>query len=125
AIGEIDNHGHRRSILGMTRKIFPFEFSFRAVRTHILLEKALTQKADEDIPTVLWALRQGQSYVSLDLWNDPTGFSFSVYDDRTRAWPGGAFTRQGQGILEAKLPLAGKIFLIRDGRIIKEEHRRA
>jgi hypothetical protein len=80
AIGEIDNHGHRRSLLGFTRKVFPFTFSFRTIRTHVLLEKPLTKDAQADIPVILEALRRGQSYVSLDLWNDPAGFSFSVYD---------------------------------------------
>ncbi len=28
AIGEIDNHAHRRSFFGMEREIFPFEFAF-------------------------------------------------------------------------------------------------
>ena len=30
AIGEIDNHGHRRSLLGFTRKVFSFDFSSSA-----------------------------------------------------------------------------------------------
>jgi len=125
AIGEIDNHGHRRSLLGFTRKVFPFDLSFRTIRTHVLLEMPLTKDAQADIPVILAALRQGQSYISLDLWNDPKGFSFSVYDARSLAWPGGEFTRQGQAILEAKLPRPGRIGLIRNGRLVKEEHRRA
>ena len=91
----------------------------------MLLEKALSKNADEDMAAVLAALRQGQSYVSLDLWNDPTGFAFSVYDEKKRAWPGGDFIRDGQAILEAKLPRPGRIRLMRDGRLVKEEHRRA
>ncbi len=125
AIGEIDNHGHRRSMWGMTRQVFPFKFAFRTIRTHVLLEKPLMQEAVADIPVILAALRQGQSYISLDLWNDPTGFVFSAYDAVSRAWPGGDFTRQGQAIIETRLPRPGRIFLIRDGRVIKEEHRRS
>jgi hypothetical protein len=125
AIGEIDNHGHRRSLFGFTREIFPFEFAFRTIRTHVLLEKPLTKRADEDTRAILEALKLGQSYVSFDLWNDPAGFTFSIYDAQKRAWPGGEFLRQGQAILEAKLPSRGKVRLLRDGRLIKEEHRRA
>jgi len=125
AIGEIDNHGHRRSFFGFTRRIFPFDFAFRTIRTHVLLEKPLTRNAGNDTSVILAALKQGQSYISFDLWNDPTGFSFSIYDDQKRAWPGGEFKRQGQAILEAKLPRPGRICLIRDGRLVKEEHRRA
>ena len=125
AIGEIDNHGHRRSYLGFSREVFPFEFAFRTIRTHVLLEKPLTKNAGEDTRAILAALKQGQSYVSFDLWNDPAGFSFTVYDEKKRAWPGGEFVRDGQAILEAKLPFPGQIGLIRNGRLVKEEHRRA
>jgi hypothetical protein len=124
AIGEIDNHGHRRSFFGLSREIFPFAFAFRTIRTHVLLEQALTQDAKADEKTILAALKQGQSYVSLDLWQDPAGFSFTIYDEKNKAWPGGTFTRAAQAILEAKIPAAGKIHLIRDGRIVKEEARR-
>ncbi len=63
--------------------------------------------------------------MSLDLWNDPTGFSFSIYDEKNRAWPGGEITRQGATLLEAKLPSAGRLRLIRDGRLVKEEAKRS
>ena len=125
AIGEIDNHGHRRSFFGFKRRLFPFEFAFRTIRTHVLLEKPLTKNTQDDTRAILDALKLGQSYVSLDLWNDPTGFSFTVYDDKTRAWPGGEFIRNGQAVLEVKLPSPGRIGLIRNGRLVKEEHRRA
>jgi len=124
AIGEIDNHAHRRSFFGFSRDVFPFDFAFRTIRTHVLLDQALTKEAKADERTILGALKQGQSYVSLDLWNDPAGFSFTVYDDHHRALPGGEFTRQGQGILEAKLPGEGKLRLVRDGRVVREEARR-
>ena len=125
AIGELDNHGNRRSFFGLKRRIFPFGFAFRTIRTHVLLEKEKTGIAAEDSRAILAALRQGQSYVSLDLWKDPAGFSFSIYDDRHRAWPGGEFQRKGQALLEAKLPSPGWICLFRNGRLIKDERRRA
>jgi hypothetical protein len=125
AIGEIDNHAHQRSFFGFTHRIFPFEFAFRTIRTHVLLQNALTKDAQEDERMILGALRQGQSYVSLDFWNDPTGFSFTIFDAQTKAWPGGEITRQGPTLLEAKLPSAGKLRLVRDGHVVKEEARRS
>jgi len=125
AIGESDNHGHQRSFFGFSRQVFSFEFAFRTVRTHVLLEKTLSRDAKQDEASVLSALRQGQSYVSLDCWNDPKGFGFTIYDDQHQAHAGGEFTRQGQAILEAKLPAPGRICLIRNGRLVKEEHRRS
>ena len=125
AIGEIDNHGHRRSFFGLARDVFSFAFAFRTIRTHVLLPKPLTDDAVADSRVILEALRRGQSYVSLDLWKDPTGFSFRIYDEFNEALPGGEFVRRGPALLEAKLPGPGRIHLIRDGEIVKEEHRRA
>jgi hypothetical protein len=125
AIGEIDNHGHRRSFFGVTREIFPFEFAFRTIRTHVLLDKPLVQRAGEDTATILAAIQRGQSYVSFDLWNDPRGFSFTIYDEQKGAYPGGEFIRKGQAILETKLPSPGRIRLIHNGRLVKDETRRA
>src|SRR5262249_49863124 len=73
-IGEIDNHSHKRSIFGFVRQIFPYSFAFRTIRTHVLLDSPLTRDAKKDEQSILAALKKGQSYVSLDLWNDPTGF---------------------------------------------------
>ncbi len=125
AIGELDNHAHRRSFFGLKRVIFPFDFAFRTIRTHVLLEKELTGKAEEDEHTILQALKQGQSYISLDYWHNASGFMFRAYDEHTQVLPGGTFTRNGQALIEARLPGEGKISLVRDGRVVREESRRA
>ncbi len=125
AIGEIDNHAHQRSFFGLKREIFPYAFAFRTIRTHVLLEEPLIKEAHQDMRAILAAIRQGQSYVSLDLWNDPTGFSFTIYDGHNRARPGGEIVRKGPALLEAKLPGAGKLRVIRNGRLVKEETKRS
>ncbi len=125
AIGEIDNHAYRRSFFGFRKVVFPFDFAFRTIRTHVLLEEPLTKEAALDEQRILAALKEGQSYISLDYWKDPTGFLFRVYDDSKQALPGGTFARRGQAILEARLPSAGKVCLVRDGRVVKEEARRS
>src|SRR5690348_17749673 len=66
----------------------------RGLSLHDALPISLTQNAKTDEAAILQALRQGQSYVSFDLWNDPTGFSFTIYDEKNKALPGGEFTRQ-------------------------------
>ncbi len=123
-IGEIDNHSHKRSFFGLTRDIFPFAFAFRTIRTHVLLREPLKKEIHVDTRAILAALRQGESYVSLDYWNDATGFFFTAFDGKNTAWPGGELVRQGPALLETKLPGPGKLRLIRNGRLVKEEGRR-
>jgi hypothetical protein len=115
---------HTSDRFGLTRNIFPFDFAFRTIRTHVVLENPLTKDAKADERLILSALRQGQSYISMDLWNDPAGFSFTIYDEKNKALPGGEITRQGQAILEAKLPGPGRLRLVRDGRVVKSEAKR-
>ena len=125
AIAEADNHGHRRRFFGWRRRLFSFEFAFRALRTHVLLAEKLSGEAASDQRMILQALRRGRSYVSLDLWQDPSGFCFAAFDEARRATMGEEFERRGPALWEVKLPAAGRFRLIRNGRIIYEERRRA
>src|SRR6185312_8923931 len=84
AIAEADNHGHRRRFFGWRRRLFSFEFAFRALRTHVLLTEKLSGEAASDQRMILQALRRGRSYVSLDLWQDPSGFCFAAFDEARR-----------------------------------------
>jgi hypothetical protein len=124
AIGEIDNHDQRKRFFGFSWRLFPFDFAFRTIRTHVVLPQALSGEAPEDTARLLEALRNGHSYVSLDLWNDPRGFSFEIFDERQGATCGETFRRQGPALLEVKLPAEGRIRLVRDGQTIYEERRR-
>lgn len=125
AIGEVDNHGNVKTFLGFSKRIFDFDFAFRTVRTHVLLEQPLSGKLEADRAAVLTALRKGQSYISLDYWKDPKGFTFEVFDDHQRVHMGGEFQRGGPALLEVKVPPGGRIELIRDGRVIWMESSRS
>ncbi|OGR93414.1 MAG: hypothetical protein A2992_03615 [Elusimicrobia bacterium RIFCSPLOWO2_01_FULL_59_12] len=122
AIGEIDNHATRKRLFGVTKTLFPFDYAFRTIRTHVLLPHAFRGDLANDRAAVLNALRLGQSYVSLDLWNPPRGFQFEALDGSQRVTMGGRLARKGPALVEAKLPAPGRIRLIRNGRVIREEY---
>jgi hypothetical protein len=124
AIGEIDNHASKKRLFGISKKVFSFDYAFRTIRTHVLTAEPLSGDAARDRSAIFAALGQGQSYVSFDLWNDPRGFQFEIFDTTQRATMGGEITRRGPLLLEAKLPGPGRIRLIRNGRIIREERSR-
>lgn len=124
AVGEIDNHGQMKRYFGIRRQIFPYEFAFRTIRTHVLLPEVLTGDVAKDREAIWRALREGHSYVSLDLWQSPQGFSFRIFDAHGDAHMGGTFQRRGPALVEIKLPTAGRLRLVRNGRLIYEESRR-
>lgn len=125
AIGEIDNHATRKRIAGVARSYFPFAFAFRTIRTHVVLPAPLTGVVETDRKTIYGALQQGQSYVSLDLWQNPKGFQFQILDATQRVDMGGRIKRQGPALVDVKLPMPGRIRLIRNGRVIRDERSRA
>lgn len=124
-IGETDNHGNVRSFFGIRRQLFPFETAFKTIRTHVLLSQPLTGQSALDQTQILEALRLGRSYVSLDFWQQPAGFNFEVYDDQQRATMGENFVRKGPALIDIKVSVPGPIRLLRNGRVIAEERRRA
>lgn len=73
---------------------FPsYQTSFSFVTNHVLLKSELTGEADGDRKKILNALRDGQSYMSLDVLGNPKGFS--------------AYISQG----EQMIPLGSKVKL--------------
>jgi hypothetical protein len=125
AIGEIDNHATLKRLGLLKKRLFPFEYAFRSIRTHVLLDQPATGELQADRAAIHAALRQGQSYVSLDLFENARGFQFHLFDGKQRVQMGGSIKRQGPLLVEAKLPVAGQIRLIRNGRVIREERGRA
>ena len=122
AIGETDNHASRRSFFGLPMRFFPFLFAFRTIRTHVVLASPLVRDIARDRTAIFDALRQGQSYISLDLWRDPKGFSFEMFDGEHRATMGGEFTLRGPALVEVKIPARGRIRMIRNGDVIYDDN---
>jgi hypothetical protein len=126
AIGEVDNHATPKRLWGLRRTIFPFSYAFRTIRTHVLLPAPLSGELDKDRATIYQALRDGQSYVSLDRWNNPRGFHFEIFDANRRVAMGAEIVRQGPLLADIKTPApGGAIRLIRNGRVIREERGRS
>ena len=75
AIGEVDNHENMRKYFGLKFYIFPFDFAFRTIRTHILLKEPFS-KNNSDIAKVYDAIKNGSSYISNDYYCNAKGFEF-------------------------------------------------
>ncbi|MFH1541180.1 MAG: PHP domain-containing protein [Elusimicrobiota bacterium] len=104
AIGEIDNHDSVKKYLGIKLKIFPFDFAFRTIRTHIVLDGPFS-KNNSDIEKVHFALRTGKSFISNDYFLSAKGFQF--YKENNR--------------MIAKTPSKkSKIKIIKNGNLFKE-----
>ncbi|MBW2648285.1 MAG: PHP domain-containing protein [Deltaproteobacteria bacterium] len=119
-IGELDNHDTPQKILGITVGVFPFKRAFRLIRTHLLLDNPLKGEAEEDMDTLLKALKNGRTYIAMEYFRSAKGFSLSLSDENREVTMGDEFSLKGEALLDVKIPEKGKIRIIQDGGLFAE-----
>jgi hypothetical protein len=120
-IGGADAHGTAYSMGPVERVVFPYEFLFRCVNTHILTTRAMTGDFDHDRQLVLQALRDGRAFVGYDLPASTCGFRFSAQGHNYSTVMGG-WIRLGHGVtLQMVSPLVADMRLVKDGQVVARE----
>ncbi len=120
-IGGADAHAMRYSMGPISRIIFPYEFLFRSVNTHILTPRPLSGDFEHDKQLILYALRDGHAFVGYDLPASTRGFRFSAQGLGVSTLMGGRI-RMGHGVtLQIVSPRVADMRLLRDGKVILQE----
>lgn len=119
AIGGADAHGKTYRMGPLQRRLFPYEYLFRCVNTHILTKSSLTGEADEDKALIYEALRAGRTWVGYDLPHSTRGFRCLAQSGSASAVPGEELRRLGAITIVITLPAKGEIHLLRDGKVIR------
>lgn len=121
AIGGADAHGTVYSMGPITREIFPYEFLFRCVNTHILTPRPMNGDFEHDKRMVLQALRSGNAFVGYDLPHPTKDFRFSAQGHNNNTYMGGSI-RLGHGVtLQMATPRVADMRLIKNGEILLRE----
>jgi hypothetical protein len=120
AIGNSDAHGMAFSLGPLRRTIYPYEFLFQAVNTHILLETPLARPVGQARQQIRQALSQGHCFVSYDRLTSSRGFSFTAESGSAQAGMGDTLELQGAGMLRVSSPHPAKLRLLRNGRLLAE-----
>lgn len=116
-----DIHGGTHSLGPLKRVVFPYEFQFRALNTHILTTKPLSGDLDHDKKLVLTALRNGNAWVGYDAAGDTTGFRFSAQGLKKQATMGDEIRpKRGGATFQVTIPSVGHIRLICNGEVAAE-----
>ena len=121
AIGGSDAHGKTYRAGPIRRRIFPYEFLFRAVNTHILVPKPFSGEVDHDARLVYDALRQGHAWVAYDLVGDTRHFRFWATSRAGRAIMGDDVALADEPTLHAITPERARIVLRKDGEVVYDE----
>lgn len=119
AVGGSDAHARRMSLGPLRRVIFPYEYHFSAINTHILAPNPLTGDLAADRAMVLAALEAGHCFVGYDLPASTRGFRFSAQGRENKVGMGDEISAAGSVTLQAKLHRPAEIRLLKDGKVIK------
>jgi hypothetical protein len=120
AIGGSDAHAFHVSAGPLRRTVFPYEWHFRTVNTHIFTPSPLTGRLDEDARMVYEALAAGHCFVAYDLPASARGFRFSAQGREQTALMGDEIDAQGSLTLQVRLPQNAEGRLLKDGKVIRQ-----
>jgi hypothetical protein len=119
AVGGSDAHASRLHLGPLSRIIYPYEFHFKAINTHVFIPNPLTGDVKADKRTIYDALAAGHCFVGYDLPGPTRGFRFTAQGREADAVMGDEIPAEGGVTLQAHLPRAAEIRLLKDGKIIQ------
>lgn len=119
-IGNSDAHGTTFHLGPITHTVFPYDFLFSCVNTHILIPQPLSGDWTNDRFAIYKALRQGNAFISYDLIGNPRGFRFSAHGANATAIMGGKIQLGGGVTLQAIAQERCHLKIIRHGKVVAE-----
>jgi hypothetical protein len=120
AIGNSDAHGMSFTLGPFTRTIYPYEFLFRCVNTHLLLETPLQRDVAQARQQIRESLKAGHCFVSYDLVGDSKGFVFVGQSEGDQATMGDTLTLHHSATLQIFSPQSALLRLLKDGQVIAQ-----
>jgi hypothetical protein len=120
AIGNSDAHALRITWRMITHTFYPYEFLFRAVNTHLFIDRPLDDDFEQARSQIYQALKAGHCYVSYDLIGSPAGFDFIGESGAQQAIMGDTLPLQNVATLRVESPHQAKLRLIKDGKPVIE-----
>jgi len=118
AIGGSDAHALKLSIGPLHRIVFPYDFHFSAINTHILANEPLSGELVRDRHLILDSLANGHSFIGYDLPAPTRGFRFTAQGKDRSVIMGDDMDSDGGVTLQIKLPEPADCRLLRNGKII-------
>ncbi len=122
AIGNADAHGTEFARWGLRRVLFPYEFLFRQINTHVLTPAELVGELAQDRALVTDALRNGSCFVGYDGIGSTRGFRFTCHYERASQGIGATVENRAGVTLQVVTPAPCTIRLIHNGEEIAAWH---
>jgi hypothetical protein len=122
AIGSSDAHAQHMSLGLLHKVIFPYEYHFSTINTHILTPTPLTGELIEDRKMVFDALAAGHCFIGYDLPASTCGFHFSAQSKDGINIMGDEIISTGSVTMQARLPSDADIRLVKNGKVITNSY---
>jgi hypothetical protein len=119
AIGGADAHALPMHLGPLRRTIFPYEFHFSAINTHLITPSPLVGDLFRDRRMILDTLKQGHAFVGYDLPAATRGFNFTARGRNQTALMGDDISLEDGITFQIRLPFGTECRLLRDGQSIK------
>jgi len=124
AVGGSDAHALPMNLGILRRILFPYEFHFKGVNTHLLVENSLTGDLISDRRLVMDAFRQGHAFIGYDLPAPTRGFRFYAQGRERQAIMGDEIELYQSVTFQIRLPMPAECRLICNGEVVKAWHDR-
>jgi hypothetical protein len=124
AIGNSDAHAMSFSLGPLHRTVFPYEYLFRTVNTHLLLAEPLAREVGRARQQIFEVLKSGRCFVSYDLLASSRGFSFTGASSGAQAVMGDTLPLQDRATLAVASPHPARLRLLHNGRVVAETNGR-
>lgn len=118
-IGGSDAHALPASLGPLKKTVFPYEYHFKCINTHVLLDQPLSGVFEEDRKALLEAIGKGRSYIAYDLPAQARGFNFTANGLNQTACMGDEISVRSGVTFQISLPIETECHLIKDGAEIK------
>lgn len=116
ALGGIDAHALKYRGL----KIFPYLHMFKTVTNYIYTEEELSPSFEKAKKQIYDAVRAGKNLIVNRYWSKSSDdYSFYIGNEQKKALSGDKIAYSEENILAVKLPKAGNIKILHNGKIIR------
>lgn len=119
-VGGVDAHEIKKRLGPIKLTLFPYDFQFRSLNTHLLTPTSLSGNLADDKRMILDALRSGHTFVAYDLPYPTRGFRFAADNRSGEFIMGDKVSAQGGLTFQVRLPIRSHCRLVKDGKVIKE-----
>lgn len=119
AVGGSDAHALHLSLGPLRRVVFPYEYHFSAVNTHLLVDNPLLGNLLADKKMIYASLAAGHCFIGYDLPSPTKGFRFSAQNMDGTFLMGDEIMGNGGVTLQVKFPAPpDEAYLLKNGKVI-------